>query len=150
MKKTLIIAFVLCSFMFSCKDITSEKSMTKETMIINLLNDKDYLTLKKAEDDFFHASKQSVQASDKIDWSVLKKAMPRSKQEYILQCKNAGMKNPEAYVNAKIQMMTAMANIRKNHPELQQLSYDERFTIFKQADLKIAEMKNANNGIHVK
>jgi hypothetical protein len=146
MKKITILAFMLCSSLLSCKDIASESNMDRETMISNLMKDKNYQELKDAEADYFVTEKKEIQASVKVDWDLIKKRNPKSKKEYINLCRDAGMKNPEKYVEAKIRMMYFMAKVKKSHPELKNLSKNLRMDIFSEAENRYQKQNiNSNN-----
>ena len=145
MKKITILAFMLCSSLLSCKDIASESNMDRETMISNLMKDKDYQELKDAETNYFATEKKEIQASAKVDWNLIKKRNPKSKEEYINLCRDAGMKNPEKYVEAKIRMMYFMAKVKKSHPELNNLSKNLRMDIFLEAENRYQKQNNENS-----
>ena len=57
MKKITILAFMLCCSFLSCKDITTESNMDRETMITNLSKDKDFQELKNSETDYLFTVK---------------------------------------------------------------------------------------------
>lgn len=141
MKKTTILAFMLGSFLLSCKDITTESNMSRETMIVNLLKDNSYQELKNAETNYFVTEKKEIQSLSKVDWDLIKKRNPKSKEEYIQLCRDAGMKNPEKYVEAKIRMMYSMAKVHKSHPELKNLSQSLRMDILSEADIRYDNQK---------
>lgn len=145
MKKITILAFMLCSSLLSCKDIASESNMDRETMIINLLKDKDYQELKNAESNYFKIIKEEIQASAKVDWDLIKKRKPKSKDEYVRTLRDAGMKNPERYVDNKLRIMSAMLKVKEKHPEFKSLSKLESSNLFKEANIRFEKNRIKDN-----
>jgi hypothetical protein len=147
MKKTTILAFLLSLSLFSCKDIASESNMNRETLITNLLKDKDFQELKIAENDYFAIEKKAIQSSVKVDWNLIKQGHPKSKEESIKLFREAGMKNPEEYINTKLRIMSAMLRLREKYSELKSLNRNDRHNIFKETSNRFKNEQIKNNRI---
>lgn len=137
----LLFCFIACSRENVSNDYEVLKNKSYSSLTnIEQVSFKDQLALSLSEDEHFKLYNEKVKEQallyatrTRTHGSKVKTKVPRKGSEALQYYKSLGIKDPNAYMAAKLEMIYAYAKISVKYPELKKLDRQTRFKVFKKA-----------------